>query len=1250
MNAKNKKAIPISIGMAVAVVMIVSIFAVAIPGIASEPLNVTMKEPEQEPEKTEIEIEKLQQWVYDQGYNYTVAENWITALSPEERQSLCGYKPLTPPAGPLLLPENVKFQSKSMVEIHESERNGQPPVGQPPAYDAMALGYVTPVKNQGGCGSCWIFGATAEFESDILINENVSNLTLNFAEQEVGDCNIWSSVGGYNFCNGGNELMTTNYFTKHGSANESCHLYAAASQTCLNCPIHKNVDNWRMITESNGDDLGQVNTIKNAILNYGPVYSTIYAGGPFGSYYDGVYEYWGPQGVNHAIEIIGWDDSLPHSHGTGAWLIKNSWGTGWGAYGPYPGCAWVAYGAANLGDYTSAITSYKNPGDVLFYHDECGWMEWCLGYNNPTAYGAVRFTPFQNATLTAVDFWAVDPSMTYEIKIFDTLNGGPTYYTFSNQLGTTQTGSTTEMGYYSIPLDTPVQLINGDDFIVLVKLTTTTGWGSPLPIDYYDATSHPWNPPLPQVFTFSGESYKSPDGSQFVKPTVDIGIRARALSGEPDLNITDKFETWLNMTHYNITYTVKNIGDVNATIVSRTNVTIDGSQIETDTLPALNVNETHTATFGPFEMSDDNDTIKICADIYDNVTEYNEFDNCLENTLHKSTTIEVNTSGWGVSPVEGDLAEGEFHSSTTTPIQDAIDNATAGCTIIVEDGTYSENIVVNQELTIKAASIPIVNGLYSLTNPAFNITVNNVTVQGFIVQNFIAKGADAAGDTGAILVAGNNATVVSNIVRNINCTGTEGACPAGLGIDVHANDVEITNNQVYNISSTGIRVRHDWNTPPTVSNNILVENNTVNATGNSSILVTGYAKGVTIRNNEIYESLEPMPYNLFVHYGASDVTIGGEGKGNYIHDAYANLVLAGCNNVTIKDNVIEDATSLPSDSSVKGKNIYVLNDYRPWYDVNALSTNITIESNNICNAEGWGVRIRNIGATGPSRIATTTTINWNNIVGNTEYGVENVNISATVNATHNWWGDPCGPGPVPGGRGNGDNVSANVTYSPWLDAPYPVGEPVESCARVYFEPQNSSAIYCNTKDVEIWVNATGYFQSGQINLTYNSSCANVTDWALNTANFGFGGGWTHKNGSDRISFARNTSQTGKYMLGTLTIHCVSGSEKGCNTTLRFGDGSSELFGDYGKTLPVEWINGTFSCEEILCGDVNCDGDKNIGDATLTLNHWTSAGTYLLCSDWAGDVNCDYAINVGDATLILNHWLNPGAYPLNCCMV
>ena len=130
-----------------------------------------------------------------------------------------------------------------------------------------------------------------------------------------------------------------------------------------------------MITGADGES--RIETIKNAVLEYGAVSTHIYGNDAgFLHYKGGVYEYWGSEKVNHSLELIGWNDTLPHSHGTGAWLVKNSWGTDWGASGPYPGCAWVAYGAANIGEFTNAIASYKDLDDVIFYHDECG----CLGY------------------------------------------------------------------------------------------------------------------------------------------------------------------------------------------------------------------------------------------------------------------------------------------------------------------------------------------------------------------------------------------------------------------------------------------------------------------------------------------------------------------------------------------------------------------------------------------------------------------------------------------------------------------------------------------------------------------------------------------------------------------------------------------------------------------------------------------------------------------------------------------------------
>ncbi len=362
-------------------------------------------------------------------------------------------------------------------------------------------------------------------------------------------------------------------------------------------------------------------------------------------------------------------------------------------------------------------------------------------------------------------------------------------------------------------------------------------------------------------------------------------------------------------------------------------------------------------------------------------------------------------------------------------IQAAIDAASPGDTVLVGSGTYNEDITINKgNLTLRStdgADVTIIDGTgVAVGTTAVTIQASGITFQGFTVQNF--KYTPTTG-IGAIWVLGDNAKVDSNIVKDIE-SDTED--PAGIGIDVqteYARNVQITNNVVHDVGSIGIRVRDSWSTCTGVSN-ALIENNVVYRTANTGILITGYAKGVTIRNNEIYESLEPTPYSLFVHFASSDVLI----ENNYIHDSlYSNVVLAGCENVTISNNTIRGA---PTWDGRAGKNIYILDDY--GWGTGTLSENIRILNNEIKDGD-YGVWIRYTGTVedDETRMATTTKINYNNFVNNVEYGVFN-DVGGTLDATLNWWGDPSGPSGV--GLGSGDAVSANVDYRPWLRMP--VGE------------------------------------------------------------------------------------------------------------------------------------------------------------------------------------------------------------------
>jgi len=367
--------------------------------------------------------------------------------------------------------------------------------------------------------------------------------------------------------------------------------------------------------------------------------------------------------------------------------------------------------------------------------------------------------------------------------------------------------------------------------------------------------------------------------------------------------------------------------------------------------------------------------------------------------------------------------------TTIQTIQNAINTwVTGDGAIEVPAGTYNENIVIDKSITLQADGEVIIDGEDTLTNSAIHITAEDVTVQGFTVQNFICTCADSSSDIGAILVEGDGAVINNNVVRDITCTGTGEECPCGLGIDVHADNVDVTNNIVHDISSVGIRVRHTWNgaEAPVSSSNVLIDNNEVYRTGNSGVLVTGHAKGVTITNNEIYESLEPTPYSLVISMGANDVTI----EDNDIRGGAANVIIMGSWDITINNNVIADAIDHYSDpENLKGKNIYI----RPnsWYELpqqtpGVLSRGIEITNNEITGATGEGVLIK-----GGEITASTTTINNNIIEGNILYGVENA-IETNVDAEENYWGDATGPyHETTNSGGLGNEVSNNVDYVPF---------------------------------------------------------------------------------------------------------------------------------------------------------------------------------------------------------------------------
>ena len=282
-------------------------------------------------------IEVIREMIDARGYSWQAGPTSVSHLSPEEFEKLLGVK----------VPPDYE-ERRQIARRKHRVIEALPGMAFPEKFDWRAQGGVTPVKNQGSCGSCWAFCAAAAFESQILI---YTGRQVDLSEQAVLSCN----TAGHG-CDGG--WMSTAYdlWIDYGAVAEACMPYHEVdTDPCIQdaCDPVDDLDGYYYVGD-NVDDL------KQALLN-GPVAVAMAVCGGFSAYTGGCYEDTCTE-INHGVTLVGWDDTM--CGGEGAWIVKNSWGPDWGENGYF----YIKYGACMIG-YGAEALNYNPDQTVYLFHD-----------------------------------------------------------------------------------------------------------------------------------------------------------------------------------------------------------------------------------------------------------------------------------------------------------------------------------------------------------------------------------------------------------------------------------------------------------------------------------------------------------------------------------------------------------------------------------------------------------------------------------------------------------------------------------------------------------------------------------------------------------------------------------------------------------------------------------------------------------------------------------------------------------------
>jgi len=358
-------------------------------------------------------------------------------------------------------------------------------------------------------------------------------------------------------------------------------------------------------------------------------------------------------------------------------------------------------------------------------------------------------------------------------------------------------------------------------------------------------------------------------------------------------------------------------------------------------------------------------------------------------------------------------------------IQEAVDAANPGATVIVHHGTYAENVTIGKSLTLRGVGHPLVapaSGIpLMVDNPA-----GSVVIEGLDINT-------PSGQTGIFYDGLSDDDANLGVVRNCTITGGQ------TGILARECDLKIRNNDISGFSgspsSRGLLAIGLGSATQIVATHNRIVGQPV--AGNFGMTII--AASIRIKSNEVRSTFS----------SAIQVSqIEGVIRLNQLTDNRVGINLIQSPNCLVENNVVESTAAFTA--SINAQNLSVGHMRVADASNNAQirnntliggnlgisllgSAGVVIDSNIVRDTVNAG-SIRGIGISVISS-STGAEAHNNNIEGNASFGMLVDGTSGVVNATDNWWGASDGPSGV--GPGSGDAVTTNVNFSPFLAAPNP---------------------------------------------------------------------------------------------------------------------------------------------------------------------------------------------------------------------